>query len=80
MDIKVTDRKSFIEFLEAFLQDYKSHGDAWENNTMETFLEAMAAYAADVQGYYNNMEPGINADIPTWKVFADILRGAAIYE
>ena len=76
----VTNRKSFIEFLQVFLEEYEQEGKTWENNTLASFLKAMAAYAADVQGCYNNMEPGINADVPTWKVFADILRGAAVYE
>jgi hypothetical protein len=40
----------------------------------------MSAYAADLDGYYQNMEPGENAVIPTRKVFANIMRGAVVYE
>lgn len=34
------------------------------------FLEALATYTEDIQGYYNN----INANIPAWSTFADIFK------
>jgi hypothetical protein len=44
----------------------------------------MTRYAEDIQGYYDYQEKEtgehINADIPFWRTFADILRGARIYE
>jgi hypothetical protein len=77
---QVTDRKSFIEFLDLLRQDFLNNPDSWENNRLDTFLEALSAYANDIQGYYNNMGIPINADNPSWQVFADILKGATIYE
>jgi hypothetical protein len=81
-DINVVDRQSFIAFLDALHSNFISSAnkDVWENPTLDRFLEAMTAYANDIQGYYNNTGQGINADIPSWKVFADILLGATIYE
>lgn len=78
--IEITDRKSFIRFLEEFHQDFLKNQDDWENHNLDRFLEAMTAYAKDIQGYYNNTNQRIDADIPSWKVFADILQGARIYE
>jgi len=79
-NIKVTDRKSFEEFINLLLTDLNKNKDDWENNQLELFLEAMGAYTKDLDGYYKNMEPDQNADIPTWKVFADIMKGAVVYE
>ncbi|WP_190811429.1 hypothetical protein [Flagellimonas sp. S3867] len=79
-DIGVTDRKSFEEFINLLLTDFKKNKSNWENNRLELFLEAMSAYTRDLDGYYKNMEPDQNADFPTWKVFADIMRGAVVYE
>jgi len=79
-EMDVTDRKSFEEFVSLLLEDFKKNKGNWENNSLELFLEAMSAYTADLDGYYKNIEPDQNADIPTWKVFADIMRGAVIYE
>lgn len=40
----------------------------------------MIRYTDDLQGYYDNTKQTMNADIPEWQVFADILKGARIYE
>jgi len=82
-DIKVSDRKNFEEFINLLLVDFnknKDNEDEWENNRLDLFLEAMSRYTADIDGYYKNMEPDQNADVPSWKVFADIMRGAVVYE
>ncbi|HYF02320.1 MAG TPA: hypothetical protein VEC36_03010 [Patescibacteria group bacterium] len=81
-DLKVTDKNSFIEFLELLHEDFKSNKASWENPDLESFLEAMIRYTEDIQGYYDNIKPqeNIDAEIPTWSQFADILRGAIVYE
>ncbi len=73
---EVTDRKSFIKFIE-HLQENKAQ---WENNTLEHFFEALANYTADIDGYYKNTNQAINADVASWRVFSDLLMGATIYE
>lgn len=77
---QVTDRKSFIEFLNLLRQDLLNDPGSWENNNLGSFLEALQAYAEDIQGYYNNTGIPVNADNPSWQVFADIFKGATMYE
>jgi hypothetical protein len=83
-DIKITDRESFIKFLDLLYEDYTYNQNEWENKTLADFLEAMTRYARDIQGAYDNNQESlgrhINADIASWRVFADILKGAIIYE
>lgn len=79
-DFKVTDRQSFIAFVELLRVDFLSNPDKWENKTIDDFLEALARYTEDIQGYYDNTNQNINVDAPNWKVFADALVGASIYE
>ncbi len=76
----VTDRQTFIRFLEALHQDFLDNRQAWENKTLEDFLEALTRYTKDIQGFYDNTKQNINADQASWKVFADVLQGAKIYE
>lgn len=82
--MEITDRKSFVEFLTAFRGDLRGNPEAWENKTLDDFLDAMARYTEDIQGYYDNSKKEIgghvNAYVPSWRVFADILKGASIYE
>ncbi|GAA3920767.1 hypothetical protein GO495_00740 [Chitinophaga oryziterrae] len=77
---EVTDRQTFIKFISLLLKNYLQNKEGWENADLGSFLEAMARYAEDIQGYYDNTNQNINADTPTWKVFADILSGAKFYE
>jgi len=79
-NFKVTDRQTFIKFLYLLRQDYLNNPDSWENKTLPDFLEALSAYAEDIQGYYDNMEQDVNADQPNWQTFADFFKGATIYE
>jgi hypothetical protein len=83
-DYNVADRTSFIEFLGLLKDDLTRNKNNWENKTLEDFLEAMTRYADDIQSYYDNNKNDlggqINADIPSWRVFADILRGSRVYE
>lgn len=79
-EIEVNDRKDFSDFLGLLLNDLKTNPDKWENKQLDTFIEAMQRYSEDIDGYYENVHPDLNADLPTWRVFADILRGAVIYE
>mgnify|MGYP001428781202 FL=1 len=79
-DFKVTDRQTFIKFLDLLRQDYLTNPESWENKTLPDFLGALSAYAEDIQGYYDNMKQDVNADQPNWQTFADIFKGATIYE
>jgi hypothetical protein len=79
-NFKVNDRQSFIKFIDLLRQDFIDNPDSWENNKLDTFLEAISSYADDVQGYYDNMKQSVNADLPNWQTFADIFKGATVYE
>jgi hypothetical protein len=77
---EVTDRQSFVKFLDLLLKDCHTNSEEWENRTLTDFLEAMSRYTEDIQGYYDNMNLKVNADKADWSTFADIFKGAVIYE
>jgi hypothetical protein len=79
-NFKVTDRPTFVKFLDLLRKDFLSNPQNWENKTLPDFLEALSAYANDIQGFYDNMNLDIKADQPDWSTFADIFKGAMIYE
>ena len=79
-DFKVTNRQTFIKFLGLLHKDFLDNPESWENKTLPDFLEALSAYAEDIQGYYDNMKLDDHADQPDWRTFSDIFRGAKIYE
>ncbi len=79
-NFKVTNRQTFIEFLKLLRKDFLDNSESWENKSLPDFLDALSAYAEDIQGYYNNTNQNINADTPDWSTFADIFKGAKTYE
>lgn len=79
-NFKVIDRQSFIKFLDLLRKDFLDNPENWENKTLPDFLEALSFYTEDIQGYYDNMKLNIKADKPEWSTFADIFKGAKIYE
>lgn len=77
---KATDRQSFIKFIELLREDFLHNRDNWENKSIYEFLEALTRYTEDIQGYYDNTNQNINADIANWQTFADIFKGSVMYE
>ncbi len=51
----------------------------WENATLERFLEAMAGYLRDLDGYFHNRDEAI-PDQPDWHLVALLLVAASGYE
>lgn len=76
----VTDRSSFVTFIDALLEDFHENPETWSHKTVPDFLSALSSYAEDIQGYYDNQRLKIDADQPSWRVFADILKAATLYE
>ena len=79
-DIFAIEKNAFIKFLDLLRKDFLDNPESWENKTLPYFLEALSAYTKDIQGYYDNMKLNVNADEPNWSTFADIFKGAKIYE
>ncbi len=77
---KVTDKKSFAVFVDLLNRDLLENPENWENKDLTYFLEALSRYTEDIQGYYDNTNQNIDTNKPTWQLFADILKGASIYE
>ncbi|MBU1218202.1 hypothetical protein KKF34_17130 [Myxococcota bacterium] len=77
---RIRTRQDFSEFVSALRQELNNSERNWENDTIDSFLEAISAYTLDVEGYYKNKNIDLDANNPSWRVFADILRGASIYE
>jgi len=69
-------------FIFLLRENLKNNSAEWENATLDSFLEALEAYVKDIHGYYQNNKIAIDIDSgnPPWRFFADVLRGAMIYE
>ena len=66
---KINTRSDFENFLTELKENYKSHREVWENDTLESYLEGLYGYNFKSKD-----------DKPSWKLFAEILLTARVYE
>ena len=76
----IDSHRDFVKFLQQLQNDYLKNGKDWENQNLGDFLGALSAYAADMPGHCDNTLMELNTDTARWRIFADILRGATVYE
>ena len=75
----VQNRDDLVQFIQALRADLRDNPDDWENTSLDDYLEAMAAWIDDCDGYYKNTGQPI-PKTPSWKMLADILMAAKMYE
>jgi hypothetical protein len=72
-------RDDFVVFMQQLLRDRRQCPEQWENASLEAYLEAIAAWVKDMDGYfYNRNEPF--PEHLTWRNLGEILLAARMYE
>jgi len=77
---RIKSREDFVIFLKKLLINYKKSNEDWENDNLESFIDGMIGATEDADGYYKNLNEDLDADQPSWRLFADILISARVYE
>ena len=75
----IQSREDFVAFVKALTKDLRDNPQTWENRTLEQFIEAIAAWVEDLDGYYINQGKPVPKQ-PDWRVVSDILMAAKMYE
>lgn len=78
-DKAVTTRAQLISHIHSLLRA-RRNGDPWENERAEDFLEALAAWLQDCNGYYRNVAQTMDVENASWQLFADSVSAATVYE
>ena len=76
---QVNSHTDLAHIVQQMLSDLLAHPGAWENTTLDRFLDALAASLEGLPGRYANRGeqfPGA----PTWKTLAEVLVTASGYE
>jgi hypothetical protein len=75
-------RKTFISFVYSLVDYYKTAKDdrnEWENDTIDTYLSALAGWVGDMEGAYQFKGEEVPQDV-NWNLIARMLAAATIYE
>ena len=76
----IQSKAEFATFLQLLLRNYREHPDEWDNNGLERFLEAMGGFVDGLSAYSENFKMEADSSKPSWRVFAEILLAARVYE
>jgi hypothetical protein len=77
---RVRTRQDLVVFARRLSKMSESPDPVWTNASLPDYLEALSGIAKDIDGYYKNADLAIDADQPSWRVFAEVLLAAAHYE
>jgi hypothetical protein len=76
--IEIKTRADFVAFVAELEADLKSHPNEWENLTLETFLNALGAWA---EGFRLRVNAPASLDRPqAWSLAAMLLWAGRTYE
>ncbi|QHC32599.1 DUF7660 family protein [Streptomyces sp. HF10] len=76
---RVRDRQSLTDFLSAASRDFVENPEGWENRDIATFLESMAAWISDCDGFFRRKGELPPSD-EVWVALAKVIAAARIYE
>jgi hypothetical protein len=76
---KIQTRDDFVTFVQCLARDIRERPEQWENTSLESYLEAIAAWVQDMNGYYLKCGEKVPQHL-TWKHVGEILLAARIYE
>lgn len=76
---QIRSRSDLVRVIHALRADLQSDPDAWENPTLERFLDALAAWTEDMDGHYHARGAAV-PKTPTWALIGAMLVAARGYE
>ena len=74
---KISDKKSFLLFLEKLITDYRENNSEWENQSVDEYLDAMVSWIDD---YSTSEFNDIDWESIDYSTMAKILYMGKIYE
>ncbi|MEA4918879.1 hypothetical protein [Proteiniphilum sp.] len=76
---EINSKEDFVNFVEILVADLNSNPNEWVNKNLSEYLEGIASWTEDMEGYYQNNNIPVPENV-NWKVFANILMAAKMYE
>lgn len=76
----IKSKEDLSQFIDELRKTLKDHPEVWENSDLNSFLEAMAAWLRDCDGYFKNVGREIPKSPATWRFVAELLAASKIYE
>ena len=76
---KIASKEEFEYCLRCLAHDYTKNQSNWENSDLISYLDALSRYVPVMENYYQNIGENIKVEA-TWRMVAEILLAASVYE
>lgn len=76
---RVGSREELVRFLGLLLEDHRQRPESWTNGDLDSYLDGLAGWAEDADGYFENRGEPISGISP-WRLVAMMLVAAKYYE
>ncbi len=77
---RISTREEFTAFAKELADNLNCHPEEWQNATLTDYIRGLAGFVENMDGYYANNKAEVNCNLPIWRIFADALLAARIYE
>ena len=75
----IRSRDDLVRFLRNLSDDLRTRPGEWENDGLESYLDAVASWTEDMDGYFRNRGETTPQE-PSWKLLGMILLAGKVYE
>lgn len=79
MPESIETREQLAKFILDLADEARTKPKSWENVDLPAFLEALAAFTEDMDGYFANRGEAV-PEQPTWSTLGEMLIAATMYE
>jgi len=76
---KIQSKDDLVSFILILIKFLKEYPEDWENITLESYLDALAAWINDMDGYFHNIGEPVPQQ-PDWELIGRSLMNASNYE
>jgi hypothetical protein len=75
----VKSREDLADFIRGLRADLAEDAEQWENPDLDGYLEALGAVVEDLEGRFMNRGEPVPTE-PSWRLVAELLDAATVYE
>lgn len=75
----VTSRSDLVRFIDQLADSLVEQPEIWENGSLESFLRAWSVWLSEMDGYFAGKGQPV-PDSPSWKLIAEMMLAARVYE
>jgi hypothetical protein len=76
---RIKSRQDLASFIGKLAEDRHRNPTAWASEDLRSYLDALAAWTDDMDGYFANQGKAIPSE-PSWRLIGAMLLAARVYE